>query len=730
MDVGGDQQYKGSVTSPPPHDFAPAVAQKLGLPARGVAQALSLFAEGNTVPFVARYRKEATGGLDEVALRSVAEEQTALAAFEKRRLAILGSIEEQGKLTDELRRAIQACHARPELEDLYLPYKKKRKTRATQARDRGLEPLATRILEQPASGSPSVEAARFVSAERGVPDAEAALAGARDVVAERVAEDPEVRRLARDEFARGILVSSAIKSKTKEPTKFEQYYKFRESLARVPSHRFLAIERGVDAGVLRSKIEIDEPTLRRRVEHRFGLRGSSPFAPQLREAVGDAFKRLLAPSVGRSVRGDHKEQADRDSIEVFADNLRNLLLAAPFGAKSLVGIDPGLRTGCKCVGIAATGKFLDTITIYPVRDKTRAAAELLRFAQRHSPTAIAVGNGTGGRETEALTRKLLADAGLKETILVISVNEAGASIYSASDVAREEFPDLDLTVRGAISIARRLQDPLAELVKLDPKSIGVGQYQHDVDQTLLQKKLQEVVESCVNAVGVELNTASAALLTRVAGVGPKLAKRIVAHRETKGPFTGRAQLKKVKGFGAKTFEQAAGFLRVRGGREALDASAVHPERYELVLRIAKDLGLGVADLVGNAANVGRIQIADYVGDDVGEPTLRDILSELEKPGRDPRERFEAPRFRDDLNSIEDLSPGLLLEGVVTNVTAFGAFVDVGVHQDGLVHISQLADRYVSDPHEVVKVGDRISVRVLDVDTQRRRISLSARSPRS
>ena len=548
------------------------------------------------------------------------------------------------------------------------------------------------------------------------------------MVAERIAEDAEVRRWTREAFQRGVLTSTAIKSKTTQPTKFEQYYRFKELLARVPSHRFLAIERGVAAGVLRSKIEVEEPALRRRIAQRFGLRGSSPFAGELQEAIADSLKRLLAPSLGRRVRGDQKAQADRDSIQVFADNLRNLLLAGPFGAKSLIGIDPGLRTGCKCVSVASTGKFLETLTIYPLRDKARAATELLAFVQRHAPVALAIGNGTGGRETEALARQVLKDANLKD-LLVISVNEAGASVYSASDVAREEFPNLDLTIRGAISIARRLQDPLAELVKIDPKSIGVGQYQHDVDQALLQTKLQEVVESCVNAVGVQLNTASAALLTHVAGVGPKLAQRIVAHRETQGPFADRQQLKTVKGFGAKTFEQAAGFIRVRGGREALDESAVHPERYRLVQRMAKDLGLGVGDLVGNGANVSRIQIADYVDESVGEPTLRDILSELEKPGRDPRKRFEPPRFRDDLNSIEDLSPGLVLEGVVTNVTAFGAFVDLGVHQDGLVHISQLADRYVSDPHEVVKVGDRIQVRVLDVDLKRRRIALSARKQR-
>ncbi|MCA8925526.1 MAG: helix-hairpin-helix domain-containing protein, partial [Planctomycetes bacterium] len=530
---------------------------------------------------------------------------------------------------------------------------------------------------------------------------------------------------ARVAYERAALVSSAIKAKTQQPTKFEQYYRYREPLARAPSHRVLAIERGVSEGVLRAKLEPEEPErLQRQVEQRYRL-GRSPFAEPLREAIADAFKRLVGPSLERSVRGVARERAEREAIEVFAGNLRNLLLAAPYGAKPVVGIDPGLRTGCKCVALAGTGKFLETCTVYPVRDEARAAAELLAFVRRHAPAAVAVGNGTGGRETEALARRALKDAGL--ATLVVSVNEAGASVYSASEVAREEFPELDLTVRGAISIARRLQDPLAELVKLDPKSIGVGQYQHDVDQTLLQAKLREVVESCVNAVGVELNTASAALLSYVAGVGPTLAQRIVAYREAEGPFVSRAQLTRVKGLGAKTFEQAAGFLRVQGGSEPLDGSAVHPERYALVGRMARDLGVERAALVGSASQVRRIRIADYVSDEVGEPTLRDILSELEKPGRDPRERFEPPRFRDDLNSIEDLSPGLRLEGVVTNVTAFGAFVDLGVHQDGLVHISQLADRYVRDPHEVVKVGDRIQVRVLEVDLQRRRISLSARS---
>lgn len=711
----------------PPPSPAATLARQLELPSRGVAQALSLFAAGNTVPFVARYRKEATGDLDEVALRRIAEAHAALIKLEARRGAILEAVREQGQLGPELERALRACETLASLEDLYLPYKQKRRTRATQARERGLEALAARILAQPTGGDPLAEAAAFVSAEREVPDAAAALAGARDIVAEQVAEDGEVRRAVREALLAGDLVSSAVKSKTKEPTKFEQYYDWREALARAPSHRFLAVERGVSEGFLRSKLEPADPErLLRRVQQRFGLT-RSPFGAQLEEAIADALKRLVGPSVERSVRSEARERAEREAIEVFADNLRNVLLAGAFGAKPVVGIDPGLRTGCKCVALAGTGKFLGTITIHPLRDQARASAELLAFVKRHAPAAIAVGNGTGGRETEALTRAALKGAALQPSVLVVSVNEAGASVYSASEIAREEFPELDLTIRGAISIGRRLQDPLAELVKIDPKSIGVGQYQHDVDQGLLQRKLAEVIESCVNAVGVELNTASAALLSHVAGVGPKLAQRIVEHRERAGAYQGRAQLREVKGFGAKTFEQAAGFLRVRGGPQPLDASAVHPERYALVQRMARDLGLKVEALVGDAAQVARIRAQDYLSEGVGELTLRDILAELEKPGRDPRERFEPPRFRDDLNSIADLTPGLRLEGVVTNVTAFGAFVDLGVHQDGLVHISQLADRFVRDPHEVVKVGDRIQVRVLEVDLQRKRISLSARS---
>ena len=704
------------------------IVAELKLPSQGVAAVVALLAEKNTVPFIARYRKEATGGLDEVQIRAIEERRSYLIELDDRRKTILAAIDEQGKLTDALRAQIEGCDNKAALEDLYLPYKRKRRTRAAVARERGLEPLAQRILEQPSTGDPEAEAAAFVDPDNGVADASEALAGARDIVAEIVSERADIRVRARRAFAeQGVLVSKVARGKSKERTKFEQYYDFRENVRSLPSHRFLAIRRGEGEAVLRAHIEVDADRLLAGIEGAMGLAARSPFAPQLREAIGDGYRRLLAPSIETDVRAELKLRSDHEAVNVFADNLRNLLLAAPLGAKAIVGIDPGLRTGCKCVAVDATGKFLDTTTLFLARGDTSAAHKTFTaFARKHKPVAIAIGNGTGGRETEAFVRALLRDEGLTD-LFAVQVNESGASIYSASDIAREEFPDLDLTIRGAISIARRLQDPLAELVKLDPKSIGVGQYQHDVHQPLLQRKLGDVVESCVNHVGVELNTASAPLLAHVAGIGTTVAKKIVAHREKVGAFRSRKQLLKVAGLGPRAFEQAAGFLRIRGGAHPLDASAVHPERYELVASIAKDLGVDLAELVGNHELVGRIDVRRYVGNGVGEPTLRDIVAELDKPGRDPRQEFEPPKFRDDVNSLEDLREDMVLEGVVTNVTAFGAFVDVGVHQDGLVHVSQLADRFVKDPKEVVKVGDKLQVRVLEVDLARQRISLSARS---
>ncbi|OJY26763.1 MAG: RNA-binding transcriptional accessory protein [Myxococcales bacterium 68-20] len=712
-------------------DLAPRIAEELRLDPAAVRATVALLDGGATVPFIARYRKEQTKGLDEVAIRAIEEKRDQLRALEERRSTILTTIAEQGKLTPELRAAIQRCRTRAELEDLYLPYRPKRKTRASIARERGLEPLARRILEQPPSGNAASEAARFVDPKKEVGDADAALAGARDIVAEIVAERSDVRALVRARFDReGLVESSAVKSKTKEPTKFEAYYDYSERAKSIPSHRWLAIVRGETEGVLRVKVRVDEEPLAREIAARAGVRRGSPFAAQLEEATADSMKRLLLPSIEGDVRDDLKARSDVAAVGIFAENLGKLLLAAPLGRRIVLGIDPGQRTGCKCVVVDDTGKLqTHTLVNLVTGDAAREHAKrtVLDLVKRFSPFAIAVGNGTHGRETADFCRQVLRDASLGDSVVVVLVSESGASVYSASDVAREELPDVDLTVRGAVSIARRLQDPLAELVKLDPKAIGVGQYQHDVDQTLLVKKLDEVVESCVNAVGVELNTASAPLLAHVAGIGPSLAKKIVAHRQKKGAFRARKELLDVSGLGPKAFEQAAGFVRVRDAANPLDASAVHPERYGLVERIAKDAGVSPSALVGNDTLVAKIPWASYASADVGLPTLEDIRRELSKPGRDPRDAFEPPKFRDDVRTIEDIKPGMVLDGVVTNVTAFGAFVDLGVKQDGLVHVSELADRFVKDPHEVARVGDRVKVRVLGVDLARKRVSLSRRA---
>lgn len=688
-----------------------------------------MLAEGSTVPFIARYRKEATGGLEDVAIVAIEERAAYARDLEERRQAILKEIDKQGKLTDELRRAVLECKEKARLEDLYLPYKPKRRTRATIAKEKGLEPLADQIWSQPAEGSPAGAAAAFVSEEKGVVDVAAALAGARDICAERISDDADVRAMVRDNYAKsGLVCVGKTKDHADAVTKFDMYASFEEPVASIPSHRFLAIRRGEQEGVLRAQVRIDDEAVGDQLVRRVGVRKGNPWSEQLELAARDSLKRLIMPSVESDVRVDLKLNADKAAVEVFALNLRQLLLSAPLGTKTVVGIDPGQRTGCKVAVVDQTGKLLDHTVLYLVQgDQAMAKArETLRMlCKTHRPSAIAVGNGTHGRETESFVREVLASEGLKETFAV-SVSEAGASVYSASDTARQEFPDLDVTVRGAISIARRLQDPLAELVKIDPKSIGVGQYQHDVHQPMLARKLDQVVESCVNLVGVELNTASAPLLSRVAGLSSTVAKRIVTHRDKKGAFKSRRELMDVTGVGPRTYQQAAGFLRIRGAEQPLDTSAVHPERYELVERMAKDLGVELSTLVGNAQLASRIDWRKYVTDEVGEPTLRDILAELAKPGRDPRDSFEPPKFRDDVRTMEDLVPGMELEGLVTNVTAFGAFVDVGVHQDGLVHVSKLADRFVRDPSEVVKVGDKITVRVMEVDLQRKRISLSAR----
>ena len=689
----------------------PRLSAELSISAGQVAAVAKLLKEGNTIPFIARYRKEVHGNLDEVQISKIQERLTYYAELEDRRATILKSIDEQGKLTDELRDKIESCMVKAALEDLYQPYKPKRRTRAMIAKEKGLEPLADAIWND------DLGAAVFQNA---TPDD---LQGARDILAERIADMAEVRGYVRETFAKKAVVKSEVVSpKPTQPTKFEQYYDFEEPIAEIPSHRYLAICRGQKEGVLWRKFVVDPAPVLARIEEIVGRGGSE----QLRLAIADAYKRLLAPSCEIDVATEKKMEADRAAVDVFAENLRNLLLASPLGEKRVLAIDPGIRTGCKVAMLDETGKFLVNTVIYPAQRTAEAQDILARLVEKFHPDAIAVGNGTAGRETEAFARSVLKLIGAKD-VMVVSVSEAGASVYSASETARDEFPDLDLTVRGAISIGRRLQDPLAELVKIEPKAIGVGQYQHDVFQPLLEAKLDEVTVSCVNKVGVELNTASAPLLTRVSGIGASLAKRIVEWRNEHGAFKSRGDLKKVTGLGPKAFEQSAGFLRIRGAANPLDASAVHPERYALVEAMAKDLGVGVGELVGNASLAGQIELKRYLSDDVGLPTLKDIVEELKKPGRDPRAVFEKPAFRDDVTSIDDVREGMTLEGIVTNVTAFGAFVDIGIHQDGLVHVSELADRFVSDPSEVVKTGDKIKVRVIGVDKVRNRISLSART---
>ncbi len=721
-------------TLPPPAtalaavDIVPVVARQLGLTPAAVGAALTLLDEGATVPFVARYRKERTGGLDEVQLRAIAEAAELARELDKRKRAVWQSLCEHGHATDRLRAQLLAAATRAEVEDLYLPLRPKRKTRASVARDRGLQALAERILSQSRQGNPTHEAAAFVGPE--VSDAQAALAGACDIVAEQLSETPTIRRavraLAQDHAA---ITSLAVPKHVDATGQFAGYADYREPMGRVVAHRYLAVCRGEAEGALRVRLDLDAAKASATMLAQAGLQPASPWAGHLRAAADDGFARLLWPSLQTELRADLKHWADRQAVEVFARNLTQLLMAPPFGGRPVIGIDPGFRSGCKCAVLDGTGALRAHATVFPHTGgaaAVRAAADLVALVRRHQPHALAVGNGTAGRETETFARAALSDAGLTE-VQVVAVSEAGASVYSASEVARQEFPDLDLTVRGAVSIGRRLQDPLAELVQVEPKAIGVGQYQHDVEAKLLQAKLDEVVQSCVNQVGVELNTASLSLLTYVAGMGPALAKKVVAHRAQNGPFANRAALLRVSGLGPKAYEQAAGFLRVAASNQPLDRSAVHPERYALVAHMAAELGLTVAQLLTQPAALAKLAVHRYVNAEVGLPTLTDILAELARPGRDPRAQFEAVQFRDDIRSIGDVRPGMVLTGVVTNVAAFGAFVDLGVHQDGLVHVSQLADEFVRDPHAVVAVGQRITVRVLDVDVGRKRISLSARS---
>ncbi len=701
------------------------IARELELPARQVQATAALLASGATVPFISRYRKEATGGLDEVAVAAIRDRIEALRELDARRAVVLKSLEEQGVLSDELKAKVLAAGTMSILEDIYLPYRPKRRTRGMIAREKGLEPLAKLLFEQGAI-DPAGEAGKFVSEEKGVPSADDALAGARDIIAEWVNEDAETRARMRELFAHeAVLKSRVVEGKEAEGAKFKDYFEWEEPMAKAPSHRVLAIRRGAEEGFLTFHMLPDEGTALSELERRH-VKGAAPASQQVRTAVHDSYKRLLGPSMETEMRLDAKKRADEEAIKVFAANLRELLLASPLGRKSVLAIDPGLRTGCKIVCLDPQGKLLFHDVIFPVEpfNKITEAEEKVKALCRHfSIEAVAVGNGTGGREALAFAKGI--DHG--RAVPVVMVNESGASIYSASETARAEFPDKDVTVRGAVSIGRRLMDPLAELVKIDPKSIGVGQYQHDVDQKALKKSLDDVVVSCVNAVGVEVNTASPHLLTYVSGLNSRLAGNIVAYRDQHGPFKSRKDLLEVTGMGPKTFEQAAGFLRIRDGADVLDGSAVHPESYGVVERMAGDLACTVGDLMRDDGLRRKIDLRRYVGDKVGMPTLTDIMGELEKPGRDPRGEFEAFAFSEAVRDFKDVQVGMHLPGVVTNVTAFGAFVDIGVHQDGLVHVSQLADRFVKDPAEVVRVQQKVMVTVVSVDAERKRIGLSMRT---
>ncbi|MDL2314096.1 RNA-binding transcriptional accessory protein [Desulfovibrio sp. OttesenSCG-928-C14] len=704
-------------------DFQVQIAGELGIKAGQVGAVAALLDEGATIPFIARYRKEAHGSLDEVAITGIRDRLEKLRELEARRKAVLKSLEERDLLNQDLAAKIAGAAALAELEDIYLPYRPKRRTRALMAREKGLEGLALTLLEQKPGLDPVKEAQAYLDAEKGVPGAEEAQAWARDIVAESVSEDAGARARLREFFARrALLESSLTKGKEEEGAKYRDYFDWRESAAKAAGHRILAMLRGEKEGFLSVHFLPDPEEALQKLRPVF-VKNSSPSGAQIREAVDDAYKRLLAPSLESELRAQLREKAESEAIAVFARNLRELLLAAPLGRKRVLAVDPGFRTGCKVVCLDAQGALLrhDLINIMSEKQRAEAGALIRKLCAEYAVEAVAIGNGTAGRETEALVR------GLNLNLPVVMVSESGASVYSASEIARKEFPDLDLTVRGAISIGRRLMDPLAELVKIDPKAIGVGQYQHDVDQTRLKQSLDEVVESCVNAVGVELNTASAALLAHVSGLGPALAQAVVSYREANGPFARRKDLLKVPRLGPKAFEQAAGFLRIRDGREPLDASAVHPESYPVVEAMAAKLGCRVPELLRDAGLRAKIRLEDYVSPQVGLPTLQDIMAELEKPGRDPREAFEAFSFAENVNGIEDLQPGMRLPGVITNVTNFGAFVDVGAHQDGLAHISQLADRFVRDPHEVVKTGQKVLATVLEVDVKRKRISLSLRN---
>lgn len=702
--------------------YAKIVAKSLALSERSVENTLELLSEGCTIPFISRYRKERTGNLDEVQITSISDGYDKLKEISKRKETVMKTISDQGKMTDELQQRIENCWNANELEDIYMPFKPKRRTKAQIARELGLEPLSVILMMQRENNIEAV-AKRFI--KEGVKDTAAAIKGAQDIIAETVSEDERSRQQVRSAFKREAVISSKVvkvKADTEEAAKFSDYFDFTEPLKRCSSHRLLAMRRGESEGILRISISADDEDCTERIKRNF-VHGHGKCSSLVAEAVEDSYKRLIKPSIETEFSNLSKEKADEEAINVFAENLRQLLLSAPLGQKRVMGVDPGFRTGCKIVCLDPQGNLLHHEAIFPhppANKRALAAQQVERMVEKFNIEAIAIGNGTASRETTEFLKSLTFSHDVKQFV----VSEDGASVYSASKTARDEFPDEDVTVRGAVSIGRRLMDPLAELVKIDPKSIGVGQYQHDVDQTKLKKSLDQTVESCVNSVGVNLNTASQHLLTYVSGLGPTLAKNIVEYRKENGAFTSRAQIKKVPRLGPSAFEQCAGFLRIPGAKNPLDNSAVHPESYKIVEQMAKDCHCTVEELISDSKKINGIDIKKYVTDNVGIPTLTDIIKELEKPGRDPREQIEEFEFDKNVTSVDDLCEGMILPGIVTNITNFGAFVDVGVHQDGLVHISQLADRYVADPTQVVKLHQHVKVRVIDVDRKRNRISLS------
>lgn len=701
------------------------IAKEFSFQLKYVKAVAELLTEGATIPFISRYRKELTGSMDEVMIANIRDRLEQLRELDKRREAIISSIEKQGKLSTELMQSIVAATTLAELEDIYLPYKPKRKTRATAAKEKGLEPLAQRIFDQE-NFDLEEYAATFVDAEKGVAQLQEALEGARDIIAEWISENQNTRKNVRELFwNEGIIESKVLKGKEAEGQKYKDYFEWNEPVAKTPSHRLLALRRGEKEGILALDIYPPEGEAISNIERQF-IKTENAAAEQIRLAVKDCYKRLLRPSLETEVRMETKMKADEEAIKVFASNLKELLLAAPLGQKNVLALDPGFRTGCKLVCLDRQSQLLHYEAIYPndpQRETAKSAAIIKALVEKYDIEAIAIGNGTASRETESFVKSI----GLPKKILIVMVNESGASVYSASEVARDEFPDKDVTVRGAVSIGRRLMDPLAELVKIDPKSIGVGQYQHDVDQTKLKQGLDDVVMSCVNSVGVEVNTASKELLSYVSGLSPALAKNIIEYRNQNGPFSNRAALMKVPRLGEKVFEQAAGFLRIHKAENPLDSSAVHPESYPIVEQMAADLGCSVKDLMTSGELRKQLDLTKYVTDKVGLPTLNDILKELEKPGRDPRETFEVFSFTDGVNAIKDLKIGMKLPGIVTNVTNFGAFVDIGVHQDGLVHISHLSDKFIKDPKEAVTVQQKVMVTVVEVDVERKRIGLSMKS---